>query len=207
MLRVGLTGGIAAGKSTVAGIFRELGWDLVDADEVARKVVSRGEKPLKALVDVFGDGILDASGNLDRPRLGRRVFNDARSRARLEAILHPAIVAESARRFAALAEVGAPVVLYEAALLVETGRHKEMDALIVVVAEESLRIARLCARDGISDQEARRRLQAQGPQDSKAALADHLIDNSKSLADTREQVEEVWRVLGQRLRHEGECET
>ncbi|PID38634.1 MAG: dephospho-CoA kinase [Proteobacteria bacterium] len=190
---IGLTGGIAAGKSTVARLFAELGCAVVDADQVARSVVAAGSPVLATLVEVFGREILAADGALDRPALGTLVFADPAARARLEGITHPAIAAASRARFEALAQRGEQVALYEAALLIETGRHEEMDGLIVVTADEARRLARLIERDGLSEREARQRLEAQWPQQRKAALADHVIDNSAGLDDTRRQVERVWR--------------
>jgi dephospho-CoA kinase len=190
---VGLTGGIAAGKSTVAAILVELGVPVIDADQLARELTGPGSETLRALGESFGGEILTAEGTLDRVALGRIVFADPAARRRLEMITHPAIQAESRRRIEELARAGHRVVAYEAALLCETGRDRELDRLLVVTADDQRRIERLMARSSLSRAEAEARLEAQMPQAEKAALADYLIDNSGSLEQTREQVEQVWR--------------
>ncbi len=195
---IGLTGGIAAGKSSVARMLAELGAPVLDADQLAREVTRPGSAALRAIVESFGAEVLTAAGELDRAALGRRVFTDPEARRRLEAITHPAIVAEGERRIAELGAAGQRAVVYEAALLCETGRHRELDRLIVVTAEDATRVSRLMARSALSRVEAEARLRAQLPQEQKAALADYLIDNSGSLEQTRVQVERVWsRVLAE----------
>ena len=193
-LTMGLTGGIASGKSTVARIFCELGALHLDADQLARQVVNEDPALLQALVREFGAAIRDGQGGLDRAALGRVVFADAEARARLEAMTHPAIIARARRELSALRGRGAPVI-YEAALLVETGRYLELDLLVVVVANMEVRRQRLMQRDGLSPEEVEERFAAQLPQEQKAALADHVIDNSGSLQETRTQVEQVWREI------------
>ena len=193
-LTMGLTGGIASGKSTVARIFCELGALHLDADQLARQVVNEDPALLQALVREFGAAIRDGQGGLDRAALGRVVFADAEARARLEAMTHPAIIARARRELSALRGRGAPVI-YEAALLVETGRYLELDLLVVVVANMEVRRQRLMQRDGLSPEEVEQRFAAQLPQEQKAALADHVIDNSGSLQETRTQVEQVWREI------------
>jgi dephospho-CoA kinase len=203
-LRVGLTGGIASGKSTVAGLFGELGAPVVDADALARELVEPGGELLGRLAHQFGSGILDEEGRLDRAALGRIVFADSSARKRLEAITHPAIIDAAERRVEALGRQGHRVVLYEAALLVETGRHREMDLLVVVTAEEGQRVERLMRRDGLDRQDALERLAAQMPQQAKVEAADYVIDNSGTLAQTRAQVLEVWKQILSRLPQEEE---
>lgn len=190
---VGLTGGIAAGKSAVARMLAEEGAPVIDADQLAREVTSPGSAVLLELAASFGPAILTPEGALDRSALGGIVFTDGEARRRLEAITHPAIQAEARRRFDALARSGQRVVVYEAALLCETGRHRELDLLLVVIADEPRRVERLMARSSLSRAEAEARLKSQMPQAEKAALADYLIDNSGTLEQTREQVEQVWR--------------
>lgn len=192
---IGLTGGIAAGKSSVARLFAEAGWPVVDADLLAREVVAPGQPALARIVELFGRDVLDADGGLDRKALGQRVFADGVLRAALEAILHPAIAELSQRRFAELAAAGHLHVVYEAALLVETGRHADFDVLVVVIADDETRIGRMGARDGLNEAEARRRLAAQLPQARKAALADYVIDNSGTLQETRAAVAAVRRSI------------
>ena len=192
---IGLTGGIACGKSTVAAMMRELGAHLVDADLIARGVVEPGRPALAEIEQAFGREMIGLDGRLDRKRLADRVFGDEGARHRLEAILHPRILAESERLLAELRDRGVTVAVYEAALLVETGRHREMDALIVVVADETEQIRRLTARDGISEDDAGRRLAAQLPTATKVAVADHVIHCEGPLLDVRRRVGEVWRAL------------
>jgi dephospho-CoA kinase len=194
-LVVGLTGGVAAGKSTVARMFTELGATVVDADELAREVTSPGTEVHRHIVEVFGPQFLDATGKIDRVRLGEVVFKDPGARRQLEAITHPAIMEAAARRLEDLGRRGHRMVVYEAALLVESGRDRAMDMLVVVVAEDELRLHRLTERNGLSREAALQRLGAQLPQALKASRGDHVIDNSGSLQRTRARVEEVWREL------------
>ena len=194
-LVVGLTGGIAAGKSTVASMFHELGAPVLDADDLAREATAPGSATLRRIAEELGGQILDGAGELDRKALGQLVFSDPDVRARLEAIIHPVIARAARERIAALAGEGHSVVIYEAALLVETGRHREMDRLVVVAAGDAVRIARLMARDGLDRVQAEARLAAQLPQREKEELADYVIDNSGPLAQTRARVERVWRSL------------
>lgn len=192
---IGLTGGIAAGKSTVAALLRELGATVIDADALARDVVAPGSVSLGRIVAAFGPELVDAAGALDRRALARRVFGDAAARRRLEAILHPAIAAAARRAIASLARAGVRRIVYDAALLVETGRHRALDRLIVVVADEPCRLRRLQRRDRLDAASARARLLAQGPQQEKVALADDLIDNSGTRRATRRQVVRLWRAI------------
>jgi dephospho-CoA kinase len=188
---VGLTGGIASGKSTVARLFGELGVPVVDADEVGREVVEPGTDGLREVVAAFGSGVLATDGTLDRQALGAVVFADAGSRKRLEAMLHPRIAQESARRLAAATAGGAPYALYEAALLVENGAHRRFPALIVVTAPEDVQRARIAARDGLDSSQALARIAAQAPVAAKIAVADWVIDNAGDLEALERRVREV----------------
>ena len=192
---IGLTGGIGSGKSAVARMFHELGAEVIDADQVARDVVEPGQPALSEIVAAFGADVLGPDGRLERKRLGARVFGDAEARRKLNAITHPRIGAETARRIEALAARGVSVVLYEAALLVENGLQAGLGGLIVVSAPEAAQVARVVARDGLSEAEARARLAAQLPLATKVAAATHVIDNSGSLEHTRAQVERVWQQI------------
>ncbi len=196
---VGLTGGIASGKSTVAGFFRARGVPVVDADEVARAVVEPGTPGLAEIVDAFGTDILDEAGGLDRQKLGAIVFADARARARLNALIHPRIAAESARRMSELAEGDAPYLIYEAALLVENGIHRGFDALVVAAVDLSTQIDRIMKRDGLDWRDAEARVDAQLPLEDKVAAADFVITTDGPYAQTEQQVEEVHRALLERL--------
>lgn len=192
---IGLTGGIASGKSTVAAMLRELGAPVVDADELARRVVEPGSAGLAAIVEYFGPQVLDAAGALDRKQLGARVFADPEARAALNAITHPRIAELSQREIARHAGAGAPVVIYEAALIVENGLQRGLDGLIVVSVPVEVQLERLIARDGLGEDEARARLAAQLPLADKVAVADHVIDNAGTVEETRAQVARVWEAI------------
>ena len=194
---VGLTGGIASGKSTVSAMFRELGAPVIDADEVARDVVEPGTAGLEEVALRF-PGVVDASGRLDRAALGRHVFADPAERRALEAILHPRIREEVARRLEALARAGAAVALYDAALLIENGLHRGLDGVIVVSAPESVQRARLAARDGLDEAAITARLAAQLPLADKRAHATWVVDNGGSLDGTRAQVRQIWEEIRRR---------
>jgi len=190
---IGLTGGIASGKSTVARMLADMGATIVDADQVARDVVRPGQPALAAIVAAFGADVLAASGELDRTRLARRVFGDPEARRQLERITHPRIAEETDRRVAQLAAAGVLVVVYEASLLVETGDHHALAGLIVVAAPEAVQLRRMQERDGLSAEEARGRLAAQAPLHDKVAAADYVIDGGAALETTRAQVAAAWR--------------
>jgi len=192
---VGLTGGIASGKSTVAGFFRELGVQVVDADAVAREVVAPGSPGLAAIVEAFGPEVLAADGSLDRKKTASIVFADPEKRRRLEAITHPRIAERSLARLGALAGGPAPYAIYEAPLLVENGIHKSMAAVIVVAASEATQVRRAVDRDRATEPEVRARLAAQLPLVEKIAVADHVIRNDGDLAALRARTEEVHRAL------------
>jgi len=195
-LLVGLTGGIATGKTTVTAMFRTLGCPVIDADVLAREVVEPGESALAAIVREFGAGVLGADGRLDRKTLAAVVFADADRRRRLEAITHPRIRERLAGRLGALAQAGFDgVVIFDAAVIVESGTYRQMDCLVVVVADEAIQLARLRARDGLDEQEALRRIRSQMPLAEKAKLADHVIDNSGDRAATEAQVRRVHAAL------------
>jgi dephospho-CoA kinase len=185
----GLTGGIASGKSTVAAVFREHEVPVVDADDVAREVVEPGTPGLAAIVEAFGDGVLDVRGCLDRKLLAARVFGDDDARRRLNRILHPQIGAASAQHFARLGGLGAALVCYDAALLVEGGLADAFRPLVVVAAPRAMQHARLVARDGLSTAEADARLDAQAPIEAKLKAADVVIWNDADLATLRARAE------------------
>ncbi len=192
---IGLTGGIASGKSTVAQILTTLGAAVVDADDVARSVVEPGSPGLQRLKQQFGDAIISDSGTLDRSAVAQIVFSNPQARKQLNAILHPLIAAESQRRIAALAKQGHRLVIYDAALLVENDLHKNMDALIVVSVPESLQRERLAARDGLDDSAIASRLRAQLPLEKKTQVADYIVDNSGTIEETRRQTTEMWKTI------------
>jgi dephospho-CoA kinase len=200
-LLVGLTGGIATGKSTVAKMLRELGCVIIDADVLAREVVEPGEPAYEDIVAAFGSDVIQANGSLDRKRLGAIVFADAARRKRLEAMTHPRIRERFARRLQELTEQGfAGLVFFDAAVMIESGNYRNMDRLVVVATDEATQRERLQGRDGIGEDEAARRMASQMPVAEKAKLADHVIDNSGDRAATERQVRRVHEALLAELR-------
>ncbi|MEY4515555.1 MAG: hypothetical protein RLZZ450_7677 [Pseudomonadota bacterium] len=196
---VGLTGGIASGKSTVARAFIERGIPVFDADQLAREVVAPGSAGLEAIVQSFGEEVLLPDGSLDRKRLGARVFADRALLPQLNAIVHPLVARLSAERIAAIDEGTVPYAIYEAPLIVETGLHRSMRALIVVALEVSLQIERVMKRDGLDLAEAENRIKAQAPLSKKLEAADYVIDNDQDLSTLFQRVDEVHQQLLLRL--------
>ncbi len=190
MLRVGLTGGVATGKSTVADLFAARGATVLDTDVIAREVVVPGSHALAALVAAQGGGILDDQGRLDRAELRRRIFADATTRREVESILHPEILTELERQ-ATLAP--GPYQVFVIPLLVEGGLPHVVDRVLVVDCPEEEQLRRLMARDGESREDALRMLEAQAPRDRRLAAADDVIDNGGARADLPGQVTELDR--------------
>jgi dephospho-CoA kinase len=188
---IGLTGGIASGKSTVARLLEERGAAIVDADLIARKIVEPGQPAFAELVARFGPAILTAEGQLDRKRLGALAFADPAARADLGRITHPRIAAASQQAIAEWADAGARVVFYEAALLVENRAHAALAGLVVVSSPPEVQQARLVARDGLSVDEARSRIAAQAPLEAKLAAATWVIENTGDLPALQREVERV----------------
>ncbi|NIJ03643.1 dephospho-CoA kinase [Frigoribacterium faeni] len=196
MFVCGLTGGIAAGKSVVSRRLAERGAAHVDADRLAREVVALGTPGLEAVRRRFGDGVLTAAGELDRPALGAVVFSDPAARRDLEAITHPAVRELSRRRMEeAVADDPARVVVYDVPLLVETRGAGEFDVVVVVHAPREVRVDRLVRLRGMTRDEAVRRVDAQADDDARLAVADLVVDSSGSLEATLERADEVWEVL------------
>ena len=194
-LLVGLTGGIATGKSTVSDVFRRLGCEIIDADVLAREVVRPGEPAHAAIIAEFGRGVLNPDGTLDRKRLGAIVFADPDKRKRLEAITHPAIRERFARRLQELAERGfAGLAIFDAPVMIESGNYAAMDRLVVVVTDEATQRARAVGRDG-DREDVERRIASQMPLAEKARLADHVIDNSGDREATARRVRQVHAAL------------
>ncbi len=190
MIKVGLTGGIGSGKSTVAAMFVARGATLVDADAIARELTEPGEPALHSLVDEFGPEIIAADGTLRRAELARIAFSDPTATARLNAIMHPLIRAESQRRLEA-AE-GAEVVLYDMPLLVESKQDRIVDIVVVVDVPEEMQVDRAVNGRGLDEADVRRRMEVQATRTERLAMADYTIDNSGTLAATEQQVEQVW---------------
>ncbi len=187
----GLTGGFAAGKSTVVARLRARGLPVLEADDLAREVVEPGTPGLAEVVKAFGEDVLDETGALDRKRLGKRVFSDKSARARLESLLHPLIRALGKRRLSALEAQGELLACYEAPLLVEVGLAAELRPLVVVSADEETQIERARTRDGFDEAATRARIRAQMPLAEKRALADYVIDNQGSLEALRGETDRV----------------
>lgn len=195
VLRAGLTGGIASGKSTVAGFLAELGAFVQDGDRIAHEVMGPGGPAHDAVVARFGRGILEDDGAISRARLGALVFADAAARADLNAVVHPEVRREAARRLDAyLLHGGAVIAVLEAALLVETGAYRDHDTLIVVKCSPEAQMQRMLAR-GMSLPDARARLDAQAPLADKLAVARYVIDTETSFRITREQTRQVYESL------------
>jgi dephospho-CoA kinase len=187
-MRVGLTGGIASGKSTVASLFAGLGVPVIDTDAIAREVVAPGEPALRRIVAAFGEQVLTPQGTLDREKMRSRVFADADDRRRLEGILHPAILQEMERRSQ---QAGGTYQVLAIPLLVETGLANRVDRVLVVDTSETTQIDRLRSRDGSSEQEARAMLAAQASRTQRLARADDLIVNDGDRAALAAQVERL----------------
>jgi dephospho-CoA kinase len=202
---VGLTGGIASGKSIVATLLAARGAVVIDADVLARDVVAKGAPVLAQVADRFGPGVITADGSLDRAALGRVVFSDPSARRDLEALIHPAV-----RRRAAELESQAPagsVVVHVIPLLVETGQSERFDLVVVVDADEATQLARLRTRDSLDDAAAHARIAAQATREARLGVADVVVDNSGTPDDLQEQVDRLWQRLmtlppGPSLSHE-----
>jgi len=192
-MRVGLTGGVASGKSTVSAILAELGAVVVDADLLAREVVAPGTDGLAAVVEEFGPEVLGPDGALDRPRLGAVVFADPGRRRALEAIIHPRVRARAAEIEAA-APSGA-VVVHDIPLLAETGQAASFDAVVVVDVPPEVQVDRMVRIRGMSEEDALARIAAQASREERLAVATHVVDNTDTVDDLRARVEEVYRQL------------
>ncbi len=196
MLKVGLTGSIAVGKSFVCDVFRELGAFVLDADETAREVVAKDTIGLTKIVENFGENVLQPNGALDRAKLGDIVFADESKRQLLNSIVHPLVV-EAQNEWLSNREIedAARIAIVDAALMIESGGYKRFDKLIVVWCETAIQLQRLVARDGLSDEDAKRRIEAQMPQEEKKRYADFLIDTTNGFEKARNQTIEVFKRL------------
>lgn len=188
MLRVGLTGGIGSGKTTVAGIFARHGVPVIDADEIARALVTPGTPGHRAVVDAFGKEILDANNEIDRGRLREQVFQDRAARKRLEAILHPRVHEEIQKQAAGL---DAPYCLIVIPLLIEAGQQDLVDRILVIDADDEVRIRRVARRDGLPPDEIERIMKAQLSRQERLRHADDIIRNNRDLDDLERQVERL----------------
>jgi len=186
---IGLTGNIATGKSTVLRMLKRLGARAIDADALAHALMEKGTPVWQAVVREFGQGILSSDGSINRQKLGSTVFADEAALRRLEALVHPAVIVRTQELIEGSQE---PVVVVEAIKLIESGMDKTCDVLWVVTCSKEQQLARLVKQRGLTEEEARQRIEAQPPQEAKLALADVVIDNSGGLDETWRQVEREW---------------
>jgi len=208
MLRVGLTGGIASGKSTVSAIFASLGAKVLDADEVAREMLLPGQPAWTRLRQAFGQEFFNPDGTVKRKQLRKLVFADPEKRSQLNAIVHPEVMKEINRRSEILSSsVQTGVLLVDVPLLLEVGVANRFDKVVVVYVSESVQINRLQQRDGISEEEAKQVLNVQMALSKKVEQADYVIDNGGTLEETRSQVEKVWEELLVLVRNQRRGET
>ncbi|QYR23288.1 dephospho-CoA kinase [Paenibacillus sp. sptzw28] len=196
-MRLGLTGGIASGKSTVSAMLAARGAKIVDADQVAREVVLPGEPALESIVSVFGQAVLNADGTMNRSELGRLVFGDRERLDKLESILHPAIRVRMWKQMDAyLEEDPDRLVVADIPLLYETGQASLYDGVMVVYIPRALQMERLMVRNALSADQAKQRIDLQMDIEEKKRLADFIIDNSGTLEDTKGQIAQFWRDQG-----------
>ena len=196
MLQVGLTGGIATGKSTVSRLFVECGAHLIDADVLAREAVAPGKPALRKIAENFGCEMLRPDGTLDRDRLGKVVFGDPKQLEQLNALVHPYVAVAQEQRSREITEKDPhAVIIYDAALLIEAGAHTRMDKIIVVTADAQSQIARLMARNHLSADEGKWRIEAQMPLAEKIKVADYVIDGTLPLTRLRKEVQRIYDEL------------
>lgn len=192
---VGLTGGIASGKSTVSQILQDKGLVVLDADIFAREVVAPGTFGLKAIVDHYGSEIINSQGELDRKKLGQKIFNDATQRGVLERITHPLIQLRAREEIRLLRRLNHRLIFYDAALIFEKGLNKNFEKTIVVNCTQENQIKRLMQRDSLTEAKAKEIISAQWPLDKKAAAADFVIENNGTKAEILKQIEEILKIL------------
>lgn len=198
MILVGLTGGIASGKSEASRILKKLGAYIIDADEIAHALLEPNTQTWKEVVKLFGTGILRPDQSIDRAMLGRIVFDDPQKLAGLNAILHPSVFAEKERRQKAIAAADPQaVIIFDVPLLIETKAHEKMDKVVVVAVDHKTQIRRLMERNGLSKQEAQKRINAQIPLNEKTKYADYLVNSEESLATMEIRVRQIFEELKQ----------
>lgn len=191
MFLIGLTGGIGSGKSTVASRLKTLGAQIVDADKIAREIVEPGEPALAELAEAF-DGVLNADGTLNRGELARQAFATPEATEKLNSITHPRIRERTLERFVQARNEAVPVLVYDMPLLIENGEYKKMDHVLVVDAEDEIRIDRLVNSRGLDEDDARRRIAAQISREERLAAADSVVDNSGTRDQLLQQVDTFW---------------
>ncbi|MFZ0429387.1 MAG: dephospho-CoA kinase [Acidobacteriota bacterium] len=199
LFKIGLTGGIACGKTNVLRRFRDLGAHTIDADKLARLVVRPGLPAHQEIVDRFGPGILDSEGNIDRPRLGEIIFADEPARQDLNRIVHPRILEEEDRWIAECDPEKSRLVVVDAALMIEVGTFSRYDAVVVAFCPPAVQLCRLLRRDRLTREQALQRIDSQLSVYRKLTFADYVIDTSGEFSNTREQIDHVYRELIGRL--------
>lgn len=195
MKKVGLTGGIGSGKSTVARMLADEGFPVVDADQIAREIMEPGSPVLAQVAEAFGEDLIDDTGALNRAELAKRAFSSTEQTEKLNALTHPAIRAESNRRFDEAEKAGARAVIYDMPLLVDLGLHRDMDMTVVVDVDVDERVRRLVDKRGLTEADARARIAQQVDDDTRRAAADIVVDNNGPLEALAAQVEKVVRMI------------
>ncbi len=198
---LGVTGGIASGKSTIAAMLADLGAEVISADEIVHRLLADDECVKSSIVSVFGDSVLDRDGSIDRHVLGEIVFGDARQRAMLEAIIHPKVLQTLRNEAEMFRHDGSGVLALEIPLLVEVGAFDLIDKVLVIIAEHETQISRLVKRDGITRESAMARVSSQMPLSEKVRYADWVVDTDGGLRTTKAQVYKVWTDLQELLAH------
>lgn len=196
MLRIGLTGSIASGKSTISNVFRENGIQVIDADVISRELVEPGMPALAKIQEHFGEDIFFPDGSLNRAQLGSIVFSQEDDRLWLNELLHPLIAESAAVEFEQIAQEGDSCAVFDAALLFEAKFDRLVDKTITIVCDDAIRIQRIMQRDGLSHEEALQRMESQMPQGQKKLLADAWVDNSTDLDATKQCIDAILRQWG-----------
>ena len=198
MLKVGLTGGIGCGKSHILREFHKLGVYTIDADEIAHEVILPDQSAYEQILETFGPEILASDRTIDRKKLGEKVFSDEKAREKLNRIVHPLVLEEVARRVAQFEEredPTSPIIMVDAALMVETGSYRKYDSVVVVYCPPQVQLQRVIARDRLSEEEALQRIESQMPLLEKIKYADYIIESSGKLSETKEQVKPIFTEL------------
>jgi dephospho-CoA kinase len=193
-LTIGLTGGIASGKSTVTKMIRELGIPVIDADQIARDVVKMGEEAYKQIIQTFGQDILQENGEIDRTKLGAIVFHNEQERKKLNAIVHPVVRRRMLAEKEAYVQKGAQTVVLDIPLLFESELTHLVDKIIVVYVDDDVQLERLMKRNGFSKEEALARIRAQMPLREKVKKADAVIDNNGTIEETKQQLLQIFKI-------------
>ena len=198
MLKVGLTGGIGCGKSHILREFHKLGVYTIDADEIAHEVILPDQSAYEQILETFGPEILASDRTIDRKKLGEKVFSDEKAREKLNRIVHPLVLEEVARRVSKFEEredPTSPIIMVDAALMVETGSYRKYDSVVVVYCPPQVQLQRVIARDRLSEEEALQRIESQMPLLEKIKYADYIIESSGKLSETKEQVKPIFTEL------------